>query len=535
MRLLQAGSLAVLLAAVLGAAEGDLRLIEAVKGRDAASVRELLAEGVAVAAAEADGSAALHSAVRNDDIEIAELLIGAGADVKAATRYNVTPLSLACTTGNAAMIERLLQAGADANGTSEEGQSALMTAALTGKVDAVKLLLAHGANVNTREPIRNQTALMWAASEGNTAAAELLIEHGAEVKAESESGFTPLLFAVRNGHKEAAQALLAHGADANDVAQDGTSALNVAVVNAYYEVAALLLDHGADPNAPDARGSALHILSWLRKPGSDGGTGLGRRSYGPPLPTGNVSSLELAKALLDHGANPNARLEIEDRLPLNRDGSVRNPPLLQIGRHTLSYNGATPFYLAAKNGDAEYMRLLAENGADPNITSVLGVTPLMVASGLDYWEGESPGPFTGVSEAERLEAVKLAVELGNDINATADFGEFGDFEMVGDPEYTLLYPPRNVEELSRILPSDPRWAGCTALHGAVVSNQPSIVQYLVDQGAKVDAKNKAGWTPLMTAGGVFFANAKRDFHAAAEILRKAMIERGLLAADGSPR
>ena len=150
-----------------------------------------------------------------------------------------------------------------------------MTAALTGKVDAVKMLLAHGAKVNDAEPCKGQTALMWAASEGNAAAAEMLIEFGAEVKAKSKAGFTALLFAVRNGHIDAVEVLLAHGANVNDVAPDGTSALNMAVVNAYFELAAVLLDHGADPNAPDPRGSALHTLAWLRKPGSDGGNGLG--------------------------------------------------------------------------------------------------------------------------------------------------------------------------------------------------------------------------------------------------------------------
>ena len=95
--------------------------------------------------------------------------------------------------------------------------------------------------------------------------------------------------------------------------------------------------------------------------------------------------------------------------------------------------GATPFYLAAHNGDAPYMRLLADHGADPKMPNVLGITPLIAASGLDYWEGEAPGPFTGVTEAERLEAVKLALDLGNDINAAADFG---DYPMEGDPAYS---------------------------------------------------------------------------------------------------
>src|SRR5437867_4134932 len=168
--------------------------------------------------------------------------------------------------------------------------------------------------------------------------------------------------------------------------------------------------------------------------------------------------------------------------------------------------------------------------ADPKMPSVLGITPLIAASGLDYWEGEAPGPFTGVTEAERLEAVKLAIELGNDINAAADFG---DYKMEGDPEYTLLYYPLNMDQLIGKVLGDPRWSGSTALHGAVVSGQAGIVQFLVDHGAKLDAKTKTGWTPLMMAGGVFYANAKKEYPAAAAILKKAMVEHGLLAATPS--
>jgi ankyrin repeat protein len=527
-KLLTVGSVTVLFACVLSAAGIDLRLIEAVKTNEAKTVRAALQQGVPVTAVEADGSTALHEAVRRENVEIVDLLLAAGADAKAANRYNITALSIACANGSVALIERLLKAGADPNATSEEGQTALMTAALNGKVDAVKLLLARGAQVNVQESTKGQSALMWAASEGNTAAADMLVEFGANIKAKSKSGFTPLLFAVRNGHKETVDSLLTHGADSNDVAPDGTSALNMAVVNAYYEVAAALLDHGANPNATDARGSALHTLAWLRQPGSDGGNGLGRRSYGVPQPTGTMTSLELAKALLDHGANPNVRIDWQERRFEKEGGTMRGPPLVTLGRHYLTYIGATPFYLAAHNGDAPYMRLLADHGADPKMPNVLGITPLIAASGLDYWEGEAPGPFTGVSEAERLEAVKLALALGNDINTAADFG---DYKMEGDPDYLLLYYPLNMEQLQGKVLGDPRWSGSTALHAAVVSNQPGLVQYLVDHGARLDAKTKSGWTPLMLAGGVFFANSKKDYPAAAAILKKAMAEQGLQASS----
>ena len=107
-------------------------------------------------------------------------------------------------------------------------------------------------------------------------------------------------------------------------------------------------------------------------------------------------------------------------------------------------------------------------------------------------------------------------------------------KMEGDPEYLLLFYPLNMKDLAAKVPGDPRWSGSTALHAAVVSGQPSIVQYLVDHGAKVDAKTKSGWTPLMMANGVFFANAKKEFPAAAAILKKAMAEQGLTAAVTSP-
>ena len=202
---------------------------------------------------------------------------------------------------------------------------------------------------------------------------------------------------------------------------------------------------------------------------------------------------------------------------------MRPPPLITLGRHYLTYVGATPFYLAAHNGDAPYMRLLAEHGADPKMPNALGITPLIAAAGLDYWEGEAPGPFTGCSESERLEAVKLALDLGNDINARADFG---DYPMEGTPEYTLLYYPLNMDQLTGKVLGDPRWSGSTALHGAILANQPSIVQYLVDHGAKVDAKTDLGWTPLMMSRGVFLANTGREFPAAEKILAKAMAARG---------
>jgi hypothetical protein len=281
----------------------------------------------------------------------------------------------------------------------------------------------------------------------------------------------------------------------------------------------VLLDHGANPNLPDPRASPLHTVAWLRRPGADGAAGVGNTPVGTPQQTGKVSAIELARRLLEHGAKPNTRVDWNEPRFGTVGGTARYPPNIRLGRHLLSYRGATPFYVAAKNGDLELMRLLVEFKADPTITTLTGVTPLMVAAGLDTWEGETPGPFTGTPEAERLEAVKFAVSLGADVNARANFG---DYPMEGDVEYTLLYYPHNIDKLVDLGVGDPRWNGSTPLIGAIMSNQPSIVQYLVDRGADVRAATTLGWTPLDVAEGVFCCNAKKEFPAAAAIIRKAL-------------
>jgi ankyrin repeat protein len=518
-RLVEALTAAGLALASVAAHAAEPALIAAVRTQNPSRVSAVLVETEDVDAAGGDGGTALLAAAELDNVALVEMLLAAGARADAANRNNITPLAVAALNGNAELIERLLAHGASVDELSGEGQTPLMLAAQNGRPDAVAVLLRRGANVHAVEPFRGQSALMWAAAAGNAEAARLLLEHGARTEDKTKSGFTALLFAVRNAQLDALQVLLERGANVDAVAPDGTSALGMAVVNAYYEVASVLLEHGANPNLPDPRGSALHTLAWLRKPGATGNAAVGGEAEAVPLPLGRVTSLELARQLLEHGADPNIRIDWQEPRFSPVGGTARNPPDIELGRHILTYAGATPFYIAAKNGDVALMRILAAGGADPTLGNKFGVTPLMVAAGLDTWEGETPGPHTGVSEEERLEAVKLAVELGNDVNARADFG---DFPMTGEPEHTLIYYPHNIDDLVNLGVGDPRWDGCTALHGSIISNQPSITQYLIEQGADVEARNDLGWTPLMMARGVFLANASREFPAAEAVLLKAL-------------
>src|SRR6185436_9337486 len=238
----------------------------------------------------------------------------------------------------------------------------------------------------------------------------------------------------------------------------------------------------ANLNPPgDPNGAPLHSLVWLHKPGTSWeAAATATDPLTVPRPNGKLSALQLGKIMLDRGADPNVRITWKEMRMSKSLGTTRNPPNINLGRHHLSFVGATPFYSAARNGDIAFMRLLVENGADPKLTTAVGVTPLMAAAGLDYYEGETPGPLTGVSEAERLEAVKLALDLGNDINAQA---HLGDFKMTGTSESMLAHYPDNFEEdLANLGVGDSRWDGFSALHGAVICNQSSILQFLVDRG-----------------------------------------------------
>lgn len=517
--------LAFLCAGAALAASGP-PLVEAAREGDMAAVRSLLGRGADPNAPAPDGSTAVHWAVHRDSLPMLSALLDAGAKPDAVTRYAVAPLTLAAQNGSVALVERLLAAGASPDTVSQEGQTALMTAARNGRVDVVRALLARGAQVGLAESFRGQTALMFAAGEGNTGAAELLLEFGAGLNERSTGGYTPLLFAVRNNRQETVRFLLDQGANVNDQIPDGTSALSLAILNADFDLAALLLDAGADPNVPDPRGYPLHVVVWLHEPGKPPDFAMNGEDPQPvPQPSGTLSHLDIARMLLAKGADPDVEISWRQGR-FNTAGVARNPPSLDIGRHYLAYDGASPFYLAARNGDAPMMRLLADAGADPTKGTRFGVTPLMGAACLDYYEGETAGPFSGVSEAERLEAVKLAIELGNEVNARTDFG---DYPMFGTPDVTLLRYPDNIDDLLDLGAGDPRFNQMTALHGAVICNQPSIVEYLIEQGAEVNARNQLGWTPLMISSGLYIANAHKTSPGSAAVLRKALTAQGLPA------
>ena len=456
----------------------DEGLVEAVRSGDYAAARALVEAGAAVDTPQADGTTALHWAVRGGRADIASLLLRAGADANAANRYGVTPLSLACTNGSAGIVGRLLDAGADPNLATPEGETPLMTAARTGDPEVLHLLLTHGADVHTAEAWRGQTALMWAAGEGNAAAAGVLLEAGADVAVRSSRGMTALLFAARSGDMDTVRALLDGGANIDESAMDaiprggaedgnedlpprlGSSVLATAIENAHYDLAAWLVAEGADLNADGPRGTALHGLVRTRN--------CERTALPCPVRSGPLDSMELAELLLAHGADVDARMSAD-------------PPKNGTYDYTyMSHVGATPLFLAVKASDTAMTGLLLDHGADPAIGNDESTTPLLVAAGIGYIEGQILA-----SEEKAFEAVRMLVEHGEDVNTTNARNE-------------------------------------TALHGAAYRGANSIALYLIDRGARLDIADELGRMPVTIADGVVAGPYFRAHDETAALLRERM-------------
>jgi ankyrin repeat protein len=430
-------------------------LIDAVKSGDKIAVRALIQKKAEVNATEPDGSTALQWASYRDDVEGADLLIRAGARVNAANDLGVTPLWPASENGSSAMVRRLLEAGANPNAALTAGETPLMVAARSGYPDVVEQLLAKGANPNAHGS-RGQTALMWAVAQQHLAVVKVLIAHHADIQMKSEvwtdvmavpphgylgynkaiphGGETALMFAARVGDLDSASILVAAGAHVNDADAWGVSATTLAAHSGFRDLVEFLLEKGADPNAAPTGFTALHEAIMRRDEA-------------------------MVAALLDHGADANAPLKTWT--PTRRSSDDWNFEPLIVG--------ASPYWLAARFTEPGVMRLLVKHGADPKFvlhSDYVGeqgfgqvqrkemATALMAATGIIRVK-----PWVDVEPKERealtLETVKLAVELGSDLNTANTDGR-------------------------------------TALDGAKALKYDSVVSFLTAKGAKPGTGNGPG-------------------------------------------
>jgi ankyrin repeat protein len=539
-----ATSLAALsLTAVIYAASDRSVADEAERGNTEAVIAALKHQAD-VNTPQGDGMTALHWAASKNNPELVDVLLHAGANVKATTRIGgYTPLILAARNGSAKAIEPLVKAGADVNARTANGATPLMLAAASGDVDSVTALVEHDAEVNATESMRGLNPVMFAAAANLSAVIKVLAEHGADLKAMTkildlrnldrgafagvlngnplppsanggragtlpegtqgmaarggqgktagvdrdyqgnelvytQGGMTPLLFAARQGYIESAAALLDAGADVNQLnAGDKTSPLLEAVINGNFDVAKALLDRGADPNLTAVSGAAplYAVLNVVWAP----------RSVRPqPRAQLNqkLSYLDMMRALLDKGADPNARLKMRIWYSGNLSG--------------VDEIGATAFWRAAYAADVAGMKLLVAYGADPNIATVkgagrpraddmmmneereykevsplppvpsggTGVPPLVAASGVGYGEGFAGNTHHYAPSGMLAAVTYLVEELHADVNVT-------------DHE------------------------GNTALHDAAARGDVEMIQYLVSKGADVKAVNREGKTTADMANG----------------------------------
>jgi ankyrin repeat protein len=476
--------------AVAAARADESPLIAAVKRQDRQAVRTILERKVDVNARQPDGATALQWAVYRDDEELVALLILAGADANLANDVGMTALIMACTSGQGSIVKRLLDAGALPNTGLASGETPLMRAARVGSAAAVDALLAAGAEVNAQEKSRGQTALMWAAANRHPSVAKALVAAGADVNARSlatsavynmggsrsagtgnrettihqipQGGNTPLLFAARSGDVESAQLLIGAGARVDETGADGNTALIVAAHSGHASLASFLIDSGADVNAAPRGYSALHA-AVLRGTLRDRNVSNTDPMAGAPL----VKKLIAAGAVVD--------VPFTHATPLRRWSH-------DFVLHE-RWIGATAFWLAAKFLEVDIMRALGAAGADPNLPSADGTTPLMAAAGHGYSRGGGEGAF---------------------IRDRRDFSSYNPVAAEGGAsipiaEERLAHEAvRTALELGAVVTAGNR-AGETPLHAAAALGMTSVVRELVDRGADLNARNKSGQSPLEVA------------------------------------
>ncbi len=465
-------------------------LVQLLENKDFAGAEALLKSGVDANQKSSDGTTALHWAAYYGNAELVKGLLRAEADPATHNDYGSSPMMEAATVGNTELIKLLLDAGVDAESANPEGQTALMAVARTGNLDAAELLIKAGADVNAAEKWGGQTALMWAAARRQPEMVKLLVERGAEidkraidrnwerrvtaeprVKEMFQGGFTALLYAVREECLDCVKNLLAAGADINKPDPDNISPLILALVNMRFDIAKYLVEQGADVNQWDY---------WGRTPlyaaVDTNIVPLSQRGDLPPVQL--TTGLDVAKLLLEKGADPNYYLKLA---PLPREIAYD-----RAGDNPVMTTGSTPLQRAAYGGDVDMMKLLLASGADMSLGNINGVTPLVAMTN----KGGSRG--RGKDEAKMMAGLQVLLEAGADINQEGGI---------------------NNE---------------TPLHTTARLNMLQLVQFIVDHGGNLYAKDKNGLLPLDYATGKADSQSFGNFDVVGELPEMAALLQRLM-------
>jgi uncharacterized protein len=511
---------AVSFGATMIAAPGGASLVDAAESGDRATVLRLLAEkGSNPNTPSLDGTTAIMWAAHNDDLALVQALIKAGANVKLRNQFGTTAITEASIIGSAAIIDALLKAGADPNTKNPEGETPLMAVSRSGKIDAAKRLLDAGADVNAKETWGGQSAIMWAAAQSQPEMVKLLASRGADLNAHgmirqwerkviteprpkdmNKGGFTPLIYAAREGCVECAKALIEAKADPDLQDPDGVTALNMALLNQHYSVASYLIKAGADLDKWDLFGrSPVYMAADVNTlPVMGNGATV-------TIPSEDaLSALDVARQLLEAGANPNIQLK--------RRPPYRNVPQDRGGDGILA-QGATPLLRASRAGDAKFVDLLLKHHALVDLPSKEGVTPLMAAAGVEFGARVTRG--RNRTDEGVLATMKLLIAAGANVNArslTEPRGAFGGRGggpgaaagggATPDGASARAQAAVGAGRRGSQMPSASAVPNQTALHGAAERGFDKFIEFLVANGADLTTKDANGRTPLDLAKGV---------------------------------
>jgi ankyrin repeat protein len=381
---------------------GSTPLAEAVKLNDARMVKMLLDAGSGPEGANADGETALMLAIKDGDLPIVQMLVDAGANVNATEKVqDQTPLMWAAdATQNAPeMVKLLISKGAKVNARAKFTD-------WPSQITSEPRAQYHSYG--------GLTPLLYAARSGCNACVEALVGVGADVNLPSPESVTPLLIALDYGHNDVAKFLMDHGANPKVWDVYGRTALYIAVDKKEGGGAGGFGGGGGRGAGAGARGGAAGAGAPGRgadagAPGAGrgaGGTGFGRGGNATAAPRGGggsaVSSMSIINALLAAGVDPNAQLSM--RRPSGQGGRFSDP---------LLSTGTTPLFRAVMNNDMEVIRALLDKGANPNIFS-MGTTPFLMAAGVNPYGGRGGGG--AAAPAPNMELLDLLVQHGADVN-----------------------------------------------------------------------------------------------------------------------